>query len=115
MKKGEEDIGEYVKEIRGIMSMKEEERDWYVRSVLESFIGAIEELKRKSGFESIEKFKELSLVEKKKVVERIGKIGEKFLKEFEKKRVTIVACLIYAIKPEFRDIYLRLLKIVSGG
>jgi len=86
----------YINETKILLGMKREDRDNYVKAVIRSLSDGI-----------------TKVTETKAKIEQM-KLAKKLQKELEEKEVTLMTCMIYAIKPDFRDDFIQILKAISG-
>jgi len=92
-----EELRERVREeVKELFSLPEREREEYVKGVLLAVLDGVCEILREGP-----------LVRKKKK-------ADKFLKELEEKKVEILTCFFYSVKPKFRPVYLEWLRRLAG-
>lgn len=84
-------------EVRELIAMPEEERIVYCEGVIRAVANTLDEImKTKAKIPQAKAMKE-------------------FMKDFKEKRAKILPVFFYAIKPEFRDVFLDLLDKLGGG
>ena len=96
MKQSKKSLKPFIEEAKYLMKLPEEKRVEYVRKVLLSLANAVGKVMAEKN-----KIKRLKLL-------------KKLQKEFESNKETIIVCLLYTIKDEFRDIVLKIMDAVSG-
>ena len=84
-------------EVRELMAMPEEERRVYCEGVIRAVAN------------------ELDAIMKTKAKINQAKAMKEFMNDFKEKRARILPVFFYAIKPEFRDVFLDLLDKLGGG
>jgi hypothetical protein len=103
--------------------ISDEKRDGYVKEVLKSIVMNLdilgESIKKETGVNSIEDLKKMGGISMYKAAMKAKGIAEKFFADMGAQKELVIACLIYTIKPEFRDFYIemieRISKLVGGG
>lgn len=128
MKSEEEKFREAINKIMSIGQIKtcekcktllpDKERDEYIKTVFQSIIENIEVLKtmikKELGIENLKDLKKMGLISQAKAVGKLKDIIEIFFKDMGKQKEIIIASLIYTIKPEFREEYIKLIEKITA-
>jgi len=93
----EEETEALVRETQELMAMPEAERFKYVVGVVEGLSEGLKEI----------------LKEKKRITQ--AKLAQQFFKELNDKTTTLMPPIIYTIKAEFQEVYIRVLREIGAS